>query len=248
MRNLLILDNKIKSGDYEEWRNEDVKFWKKYSDVTPEYTIIKRNLSFYPTYFDSDGDVRPTNTFLQTIVDEVVTTHGEFAFDFILLCVHEDNWRSSGPIFDQLQRDSGINKKRGIWGTNYSYVFGSQNFQYCRWDKNNLANVFGTLYHERTHSFDAITKVETGVDIRLLLKVGNFDRAVVHGGTDPWEYIRYKENTEAIKRISPHLRNAFRARKAKHETNNQRKTLIDTLQELVYLYKKLINRKNGVSL
>lgn len=247
MRHLIYLDEKINQDRYEAWRNEDQSFWKMYSNITPSYWSVRQDFKDYPWRFDNDYDVRPTDDFLQSLVDDAVNQYGEFAFDFILVCIHEDNWQSSGPLFDAIQRRYGHNKKRGIWGTNYSYIYGNQHVQYCRWDKDSLPNVFGTLYHERMHAMDSLCEVEVNIDIRPKLNVARYDAGVVHGGESPWQYIRHKENSKAVVAIANDIEAAFAARKQKHQDNQKRKTIVDLLQQVVYWYRKLVNRKNGMA-
>lgn len=236
MRHVLLLDNKISTRDLRAWQKDDDQFWQTFIGMTPTYEIIRKDFSDYPTYEDDDGDIRPEHYYLQSLNNEVVKTYGDYGTDFIMMLVHEDNWQSDpdGP--------------GGIWGTNYSYAFGKQHFQYCRWSPKPV-NTFGTLYHERAHSFDALTLQEIGIDIRPLLGVTNFDREVVHGYNPDWEYIRWKENTDMLKTIAPHLRKAFSVREQKHNDfiTGQQTIIIKLAQELLYLLKMRLNRKYDVS-
>lgn len=214
----------------------DVAFWQKFIGLTPEYTVIRTDYTTYPTYIDNDGDVRPTYDYLKSLNDQVVALYGEFAFDFVMVMIHQDNWLSS---------PSG---SKGIWGTNYSYVFGKQCLDYCRWDKRNDANTFGTAYHERHHSFDAIIKQETGetVESKLNVPIGKYDYCITHGNCGDWQYIRWKENTTSLKIMAPYLRKAFMFRRGLHADNEKRKTIIQLLEQAVYVLRMLNNRKNGV--
>lgn len=240
MRHVILKDTKITATQYKQWVKEDTTFWKEQLGITPTYEVIDTNYSSYPTYVDSDGDIRPTDAYLQGLSSSVVKKYGEFGFDFIMVMVHQDNWKSDTT--PDIKGD-------GIWGTNYSYAFGKHCLDYCRWDKNNIANTFGTAYHERHHSFDAIVKVETGVDVNPLLNVSRYDAEITHGGTKPWKYIRHKENLDSLKVMKPHLLKAFAERKRKHEESQKgmMETIIKLSTQFLYLWRMQQNKKNGVS-
>lgn len=239
MRHIILLDTKVKESDYEKWKSEDIAFWEKNLGITPEYIMIRQDYSSYPTFIDSEGDVRPTDAYLRGLNAPLVKKYGDFGFDFVMVMVHKDNWLSD-PTPDI--------KGSGIWGTNYSYTFGKQCLDYCRWDTK-LANTFGTAYHERHHSFDAIIKVELGVDVNPLLNVTRYDAEITHGGTLPWKYIRYKENLDSLAIMKPHLVKAFAERKRKHEEvhKGMMETIIKLATQVVYLLRMQQNKKNGVS-
>jgi len=236
MRHVILLDNKITDKKYRKWEQEDRDFWLEHLGITPEYEVLREDYTTYPTYIDSDKDIRPTDKYLQSLNDKVTKKFGEFGTDFVMVMIHEDNWKSDTDF------------TKGIWGTNYSYIFGKQCLDYCRWDKDNSANTFGTAYHERHHSFDAIIKQETGIDIRKALGVSRYDAEITHGGSEPWEYIRHKENVDSLKTMKPHLLSSFLVRKARHdkELNALRSTVVDLAKQAVYLLKILLNKKNGV--
>lgn len=158
MRHVILKDKKITNSALKKWQEEDVAFWEKHIGVTPTYEVIETDYTTYPTYVDEDGDIRPTNVYLQSLNNVATKKVGDYGCDFILMLVHEDNWKSD------------TDTTKGIWGTNFSYIYGKQCLDYCRWDKDNPANTFGTAYHERMHSFDAIIKVELGIDINNLFR------------------------------------------------------------------------------
>jgi len=236
MRHIILKDKKITQVALEKWKLEDIAFWEKHLGITPTYEVRTIDYTTYPTYIDSDGDIRPTNAYLQSLVDPVVKSIGDFGTDFIMVMIHEDNWRSD------------TDTTKGIWGTNYSYAFGKLCLEYCRWDKDNPANTFGTAYHERHHSFDAIVKVETGVDVQPLLGVQKYDAEITHGGSKPWKYIRHKENLESLKIMKPHLQTAFQVRKNKNEevAKGLMEIIIKLATQVIYLLKMKQNVKNGV--
>lgn len=237
MRHTLLLDNKISHDEIERWKIEDRGFWKTHLGIEPEYEIIRTDYSDYPTYIDSDGDTRPTYAYLKSLNDLVVAKYGEFGTDFIMVMIHEDNFKSDDPR-------PGV----GIWGTNYSYKFGKQNLCYCRWDRDNRANTFGTAYHERHHSFDSLIKLETGVDIQPILDVERYDRQITHGHHPKWDYIRHKENTESLKIMAPYIRTALRKRKEKHEEvlKGVVSQIIKLTTQLLYYLRMKKYGKNGI--
>lgn len=238
MRHVILLDKKITDKEYKKWVTEDTAFWKEQLGITPTYEVVRTDYTTYPTYIDFDKDIRPTNDYLQGLTDGVVRRVGDFGTDFIMVMVHEDNWRSDTT--PDIKGD-------GIWGTNYSYTFGKQCLDYCRWDKDNLANTFGTAYHERHHSFDALIKQETGVNIEPVLGVNGYDRSITHGGSAPWKYIRYKENLESLKVMRPHLQKAFKKRLDSHtKVQGLMETVISLATQVVYLLKMQANKKDGV--
>ena len=163
MRHVIFKDTAISREEFHAWRSEDQAFWETYCGITPTYWMIDHDFSFYPTYLDTDGDVRPTKAFLTKLTDQVFEEYDEFGTDFVIPLIHEDNWRSAGPLFDELRAEVGLKPKLGIWGTNWSYIYRSYHVEYCRWDRDNPANRFGTLYHERVHPVDALVRVELDV-------------------------------------------------------------------------------------
>lgn len=237
MRHVVLKDKKIES--LKVWQKEDIAFWKEQLGIVPTYEVIDVDFSDYPTYVDEDGDIRPTQAYLQSLTDLVVKKVGQFGCDFIIMLVHEDHWKSDTT--PDIKGD-------GIWGTNYSYTFGKQCLEYCRWDKDNPANTFGTAYHERHHSFDALIKVETGVNIEPILGVTGYDKSITHGGAKPWKYIRHKENLDSLRLMKPYLIQAFEKRRERHEEDlmGMQRTIIKLATQVLYLLRAKLNRKNGV--
>jgi hypothetical protein len=236
MRHIILLDNKIPDKDYQKWVKEDAAFWKQHIDITPTYEVIRTDYTTYPTYIDSDFDIRPTDAYLRGLNAAAIKSNGEFGTDFVMVMIHEDNWRSDTET------------TKGIWGTNYSYVFGKQCLDYCRWDKDNSANTFGTAYHERFHSFDAIIKVELGIDVNPILGTKAFDSEIVHGKNPTYAYIRHKENTEVLKVLKPYLVQAFQKRKERHEVvvHGLMEQIISLGTKLLYILRAKQNSKYGV--
>ena len=243
MRHYLFVDNKIKSDELLAWQQEDILFWQNFCDITPVYDIKRHDFSFYPTFVDNDGDIRPDPKWVTELTNEVHKKHHDYGVDFVMLLIHQDNWRSSGALFKQL-----TGRDKGIWGTNFSGVYRQYHVQYCRWHEGRLPNTFGTNYHERHHALDALILTETGVDINKVVGIRRWDAGCTHGGETPWKYIRWKENTDALVKIAPHLRNAIRERQRKHNEHimGLQKTVIGHLQTLLRLWRKWLSKKDGV--
>ena len=235
MRHTILKDKKILEREYNEWIHEDSLFWQQNLGITPEYRLIEIDYSNYPTFVDSDNDIRPTNEYLQKLNNLAIKQDGDFGTDFVMVVIHEDNWLSD------------TDTTKGIWGTNYSYVFGKQCLEYCRWDRDNDSNTFGTAYHERHHSFDAIIKQELGVDICPLLGVQLYDHEITHGNKEPWKYIRYKENLESLAIMKPYLQKAFAKRREREkELLGLMEKIIGLATQVLYLIKMKKNQKDGV--
>lgn len=197
MRNVVIKDTKIDKNELLALLDEYSEFIEKNTGIVPEFYVEQRDFSQVPTTPDSDGDLKPTYAYRQALAKDVHSRYGDYGTDNIIMLVHEDNF-----LF------------KGIWGVNYSYSHFKYCFQLCRWDKDNPANSFGTLYHEQMHSFDAVILKETGINIAPEFGY-DWDVQVVHGKGN-WDYIRYQENTKALKKIAPRLKAAYKVRKDKH--------------------------------
>lgn len=218
-------------------------FHKQNSGLTLEYTTIPYDFTDYPTYTDGDGDQRPTKALLEALTARVTKKYGKYGADHVKLLIHEDNWKSDPP-----------GPGNGIWGTNWSYVYGTFHVQYCRWDKDNPANTFGTINHEDDHTYDALCATEIGINIAPILNVSNYDAQTTHGdrangGKNAYHgYIRYQENAKKLKVLAPYLQAAYRKRQERHveEIRGMQKTVINLLEKVVYLYRQLINKKDGV--
>lgn len=237
MRIVLLKDKKINKDKLSEVQNELTAFYKKHAGVVPIFYIEEADYSDYPTFIDSDGDVRPTDKYLSELSDGVYKSYGEWGTDHVIALIHRDNWKSCPSA-----------RESCIWGTNYSNIFHGYMFHYCRWDSRNSANSFGTIYHEMMHSFDAIIYTMLGVRIEPLLGIKSFDREVVHGGGAAYQYIRYQENTDALQYIASYLQEAYTKRKRLYEEQvGLMKQAIGLLEKLTILYRQAIKKKNGVS-
>ena len=231
MRLTFLFDNKITQEELDELQRQFSDIYSEHAGIDPVYFEHTRDYSFYPTFTDSDGDKRPSNKFLTDESDFVHKKYGTWGTDHVVILIHEDNWLS--PT---------------IWGTNYSNIFHGYHVHYCRFDRDNMANSLGTLYHEVGHSLDALIATETGVNIAPLVGVTNFDRDFIHGAAPQWKYIRWKENLDGFKYFKDLLKKSYTNRKARFDTHyNQLKTVVQLLQTLIVLLRQQFNRKNGVN-
>lgn len=229
MRAVILKDRDIPQDQLDQVLTDFTDFINEHTELTPRFFIEETNYNFYATYIDSDGDIRPTHTYLKAKTDEVFNKYGRYGTDHVFLLIHEDNWLSDTET------------TKGIWGTNYSNIYHGYQVHYCRWDRDNIANSFGTMYHEMHHSFDALIGGMLDQDVNKLINVSNWDRDITHGGKNPpWQYIRYRENTEALKFIAPLLKDAYQKRRDLYYLP------VTLLDRAIVLLQQLLYRKNGV--
>ncbi len=249
MRILFLHDEKIKSSELEKLQKEFTELMRKNAGIKPEYRAQRENYTTYPTYIDSDGDVRPTNAYLKSVADRTYKNVRD-TVDHIVVLIHEDNWRSSGPLFDDIRKAAGLPVKKGIWGTNYSFAFRNYQLHYCRWDRDNQANALGTLWHEISHSFDAFIKTYANFDIRTLFPgMTSWDAGMTHGGCCGFSYIGRRtgrENLDALQKIAPYLRQSYEQR---HRlADKEYDAIVEVMKKIAVLYRSLLNKKHGVTL
>ena len=233
MRTVVLLDLKIEKDQALYLLNEYGYFIYEHTGIECEWYVERRDFSVVPTYNDGKGNLLPTEKYRKELLKDVHSRYHDNGTDNVVMWVHEDNF-----LF------------KGIWGINYSGRQGySYSLQLCRWDKDNTANSFGTLYHEQMHSFDWVILNELGVDVTKLFGM-DWDKFIVHGGrpdkvgTTEWEYINYQQNTEALERIKPYLKTAFAKRKKAHEAYmDKQKQTISLLSTIITLLQKLLGKK-----
>lgn len=269
MRVLFLADQKITDKELKTLTDEFATLVKQYTDITPVYFVQREVFTHVPVVLDSDGDVRPAEYYMQGLHDDILRRYGKDGVDYVKMLIHEDNWMSSGTNFDKYRASLGLPKKKGIWGTAWAYKYHSFLTTYCRWDKDNMANNLGTVYHEACHPIDALIKVELGVNvndfiehklrekykgntevINYLEKNGfNWDRDFVHGAMNPpFKYIRHNENAEVLQMAASYIKQSLKKREDRHLAymGLQRKA-IGLLEQMVYLLRKKIYMKDGVS-
>lgn len=242
MRNIIFKDRTIPQAEYEKVLKDYAKFLKDTAGVDFTYTTIDYNFKDYPTEPDTDGLLRIKYSFITELKDIVQTKYGKYGTDNIKILIHEDNWKSDPT------------GSTGIWGTAWSYYFGSYHVQYLRWDKDNQANSFGTMNHEDDHGYDALIKTELGIDVNPILGVTNYDKMTTHGGRpDAFDkayhgYIRFRENEKKLKVLSPYLKAAYQKRIERHNADiiGKKKQIVGLLEQVVYLYRQLLNKKTTI--
>lgn len=227
MRIVIKKDTFISNSDLQRTLDDFRDFMQEHMDITPEYFVEEHHYVNVPLAPDDDGDLKPTDAYFGQVTDAVYDRYGEFGTDHVILMVHEDNW-----VFD------------GIWGTNLSGVYHSYHVELCRYDKGNMANTFGTLYHEIAHCWDSL--VPAALDISLNEKLGYDWDTVVHGQHSGADYIRYQENTFFLKRAASYVKAAYEKRR---ELYKQRRGLMQKLLHLLerklFLLRQKANRKHG---
>jgi len=196
MRSIVLKDHLIDKDECLALLDEFGEFFEKHTGIECEWYVEGYDFSRVPTVPDSDGDLKPTYQYRQSLAKDVHDRYGDYGVDNIIMLVHENNFTF-----------------RGVWGVNWSGSHYKYSLQLCRWDKDNPANSFGTLYHELMHSFDWVVESEIATEVDDIYGV-HWDK-IIHGVGD-WDYIRYQENTRALKGIAPYLKEAYQKRKEKH--------------------------------
>jgi len=223
MRSVILIDTKIDKDEALALLDDFSEFFEEHTGIKHEFWVERRDFSQVPTMVESDGDLKPTHAYRKALNADVHKRYKDYGTDNVIMWVHEDNFLY-----------------KGIWGQNWSGIYYKHSFQLCRWDKDNTANSFGTLYHELMHSFDWVVKSELGTDVNKLFGY-DWDAGAVHGD-GKWDYIGRKtgrENTKALKQISPYLLAAFNSRKEKHKAYfSLQFQIVELLTTLVKLLKK----------
>ena len=237
MRIAILKDKRISTEELNELKESYAEFINNLTGIKVKYFVYEKDYSDYPTYIDGDGDERPTNGFLLQETDFIHGKHGNWGTDHVAILIHEDNWKSDPP------------GKGGIWGTNYSNIYHGYQVHYCRFDRDNKFNSFGTFHHEIGHSFDALTATELAINIAQIVDVPNWDRYVIHGRSDKYAYIRYNENGDALKKVGIYLKQSYKRRQDRFDAEYQglQRSVVQLLQTLIVLLRQQFNRKNGVN-
>ena len=217
MKLLYLIDQDIPLDEAEDIAEDFGKFIKKHAGFKPTNFFEPKNYKDYPTYLDGDGDVRPSGKWLREIASGVNKRYSGEGTDHIVLWIHEDNWKSGR-----------------IWGTAFANIYSGYQVTYCRWDKDNPANTFGTLWHEIHHTFDTVIETYQGIKIEGMLGVADWDRNITHGQSDKWDYIRYQENTQSLKAIGHLLRMSYAKRHAVYTKK------VGLLEQILVLIRQLL--------
>ena len=212
MRSVAIIDLKIDKDEALALLDEYSEYLEKHTGFKHEFWVERRDFSQVPTTVDSDGDVKPTEAYRKALFNDVHSRYGDDGTDNVIMWVHEDNF-----IY------------KGIWGQNWSYVYGTYSLQLCRWDKDNDVNTLNTLFHEQAHSWDRLILEEIGIDINPTIanhfgyQSFSFDRDFVHGNHPDFPYIGArgfnrddKKVIEILNLLAPYLRRAYAVRQERH--------------------------------
>lgn len=231
MRTVVLLDTKIDKDEALALFDEYSEWFERQTGIMPIFWVERRDFSQVPTVPDSDGDLKPTYKFRQSLASDVHSRYGDYGTDNIVMLVHEDNF-----VF------------KGVWGVNWSYVHYKYSFQLCRWDKDNPANTFGTINHEQDHTYDTLIEKEINIDVRPILGVDNYDADTTHGRHPDFEYINYKQNADKLKTLATYLQRAYNARKQKHQkyTDSLMKTVILIASQLIELLRLWKSKEDSI--
>lgn len=223
MRVLILRDKRINTEDLERVIQQVSRLFSDNTPVMPKFFVREHdfeNLPFSIYYGDAKGINR---LYLEKTTAQIYKDWKE-GVDFLVYMPHERNWHAEG-----------------MWGWNISTAFSGYEVEQVRWDADNRANTVGTLYHELFHALDSFTYRYTAVDISKIVGVTDWDDDVVHGEGDDWEYIRHKENQEALKAISTYFVNACRKRKAIFEKRvTIMKAIINKLEQVLEYQRRLL--------
>ena len=154
-------------------------------------------------------------TFLNGLVSVVLDKYGK-KFDHVVLLIDARNFYGTVP-------------ENKVWGWNISAGIQGYDVQVCRFDTvskkkaTRIANSLGTMYHEIMHSHDQFPfRVFRGADITRNMRsrgynVYDWDNEVVHGESPEWDYVRWRDNVEALKVIAPVLKASYETKKIQDE-------------------------------
>lgn len=231
MHILILKDREINDNHLGYVEEEVARLYKDKADV--ELTFVHQDFDFsdYPIEIYYSDNLGMDRTWLRKQCERVYTDYGTTVDQVVFMC-HRDNWRLDG-----------------IWGWNISKQYSGYGVQQVRFDDRNLANTVGTLYHELMHDHDSFIYTYTGKTIEIYVQVDDWDDDVVHGGRaygghPVWDYIRHKENQEALKAIAHLLREAIEKRNEYSRTVQKRTILALALRARVLL-RKLIAEQRG---
>lgn len=220
MRILIKKDQLIPTAELKDLQTQIAAFYKQWTGLKLTFFVEEMDYTHVPLETDSDGDTKPTTFYRNSLMDDVIKRYTDYGTDHVIMLVHEDNWRF-----------------KGIWGQNWSLVHGSMHFELCRWDRDNIANSFGTMYHEIHHSHDALVQHELGIDVDKIVRVDDWDQ-ITHGKAEGSSYIRYKQNADSIEMIAPQLKAAYANRlKEYNKTISLMNKLISVARQLIGLKK-----------
>lgn len=235
MRFVIIKDKKITDKQWENLKVEFSNFVTQEAGLVPNFFMEEEDFTNVPTESDRDGDLKPTKSYTTQLMKRIHNKYGDWGTDSVVMLVHRDNW-----IFT------------GIWGTNWSNIYYQYHVHLVRFDNRNVANSLGTFYHEWMHSLDALVKTHTGYEIDNSFHgetcFYDWDTTVVHGnrtvncGLTTYNYIRWKDNAEALQRVAPWVKKSYAKRREMYY-----KPLTTLQLQVIAWLRSILNKKNGVS-
>jgi hypothetical protein len=210
MRVLILKDPIIPDDVLGEVLDQFKEIYRDTAGIEVETTIRERDFSrvaFEPYWDGARGIVK---SLVGDIAAGVLRQHGTRRFDHLVLMVDATHW---------------IPSQDNIWGWNLAYAASGMETQQVRFDSvseyraSRVANTLGTLFHETMHAHDQFVYRILGERIDPLAGVTSWDSDVVHGGAKQYEYIRHKENLDALAAIADPLRRAVRARLLQYQAD-----------------------------
>lgn len=234
MNILYLKDKKISDEALLDAVNPFLNLYRKYG-VEPNIFIEEKDFSnvefviYNPNIKKEEGpDYGVRKSYLTQNAKDTKKRWG-YEVDYITHVIHQDNWH---------------NHDDGVWGWNIAQPKYGYEVQVVRWDAINPANSTGTAHHETMHPHDTFCYRTIGVWLEDVVGVEDWDRDVVHGHSDDYDYIQYLENEKAIEKIAPTLKKAFARRRAMQKASEKKmKTIISLLEAVVELYNTLIIRQ-----
>lgn len=240
--NILILkDTPVDHPKLEGVMREIASLYTTNTGITPIFHVEERDFSEleYSEYTES-GALGIEKSYLDAYCKEVYSRWAE-EIDLVIFLVHDKNWKPGDFNYS----------KQKVWGWNISNAYSGYQVEQCRWDPVREVNSVGTMYHEIMHSHDSFIYSYLGYWIHKMVGVTNWDEDCVHGRSDKWDYIRYKENQEALRAIREPLFYAFQKRREifDKKVSKMRQT-IQLLQQAVVLLNQLVvkQRKKDIPL
>ena len=203
MRTALIKDIEIPQNEFDEVIAQVKDIYQKNAGVDLEIDVLEWSIPNLPFVEYYGGNFGISFNYLDLVARMIEASYGK-KYDQITICVSAQNWTP-----------------KTVWGWNISAGIRGYEVQQCRFDTastrkpTRIANSVGVIYHEMMHSHDGFCYRMLGSVIERYpaLKVTDFDEDVVHGRSEHWEYIRHKENTEALKIIKYALQASIKERK-----------------------------------
>lgn len=233
MKILILKDKDISKASLNPVLNEVADIYQRNAGITISWFIEEHDFTDHPIEEYRPGDPGIAKPYLKEHAEKVYTNWRE-GVDLVVFMPHQSHW-----------------KLGHIWGWNISNVYSGYEIEQVRFDAKNSANTIGTLYHEIMHSHDSFIYRYTGINVDPLLPVNDWDADVVHGGGQKWDYIRHKENQEALAAIRTPLKDAFMKRRSMYDDTLKitlMKRIIQLAEQVIELQRRALVEKNKKTL